>query len=99
MLERLMGVLGEFVAADGADRSATALKLLQAMREPAKGMGEAGAEVIPGQEPANHVEVAKDVWRAMIDEALDGDFAAHPSGADQAHSHERSRDERDDWPL
>jgi hypothetical protein len=35
----------------------------------------------------------------MIDEALDGDFAAHPSDADQAHLHERSRDERDDWPL
>jgi hypothetical protein len=51
------------------------------MREPGKGMAEAGAEVIPGDNPANHVEVAKDIWRAMVGEAIAPDLAKGNEGA------------------
>jgi len=105
MLQRVTRTLQDLTSAPGhpeATRDA-AMTLLKAMREPGAGMAEVGAELVPGDEPAIHAEVATDVWRAMIDEALNGDFAEHPALAaeedatrpEPRHSH----DERDDWTL
>lgn len=109
MLQRVTRILQDLPSATGrAANSAeaahdAATTLLKAMREPGAGMAEAGAEVVPGDDPAIHAEVATDVWRAMIDEALNGDFAEHPAvtGEDDAARQEagRSHDERDDWTL
>ncbi|CAN5378510.1 hypothetical protein BH10PSE15_BH10PSE15_13520 [soil metagenome] len=109
MLQRVARTLQELTSAQGgaaispADVCGAALTLLKTMREPGVGMAEAGAEVVPGDDPANHAEVATDVWRAMIDEALNGDFAEHPAitNAEDANQQDagRSHDETDDWLL
>jgi hypothetical protein len=44
--------------------------VLIAIREPTEGMAANGADVLPRNLEANHQEVAKDVWRAMIAAAL-----------------------------
>ncbi|RZF65021.1 hypothetical protein EWE75_07920 [Sphingomonas populi] len=105
MLQRVTRTLQDLTSATGSAEGArdAAMTLLKAMREPGAGMAEAGAEVVPGDDPAIHAEVATDVWRAMIDEALNEDFAEHPAMAgeeDVARQQSgRSHDERDDWQL
>lgn len=43
---------------------------LAAMREPTEQMVEDGADMLSRDVEANHREVAKDVWRAMVASAL-----------------------------
>ena len=105
MLQRVTRILQDLTSETTSPEGMrdAAVTLLKAMREPGAGMAEAGAEVVPGEDPAVHAEVATDVWRAMIDEALNGDFAEHPaltteddaSRPEPRHAH----DERDDWQL
>jgi hypothetical protein len=105
MLQRVARALQELTSATESPEGTrdAALILLKAMREPGAGMAEAGAEVVPGDDPAIHAEVATDVWRAMIDEALNGDFAEHPAMTNEEDATRqtvgRSHDERDDWQL
>jgi hypothetical protein len=102
MIERLIGVLKQGPGTNGDDPSATAIAVLEAMREPGAGMAEAGAEVIPGEDPANHVEVANDVWRAMIGEAIVRDFAkgTEPAAMEDASQPETGPSYDDeDMPL
>ncbi len=79
MLQRMARTLYEIAVANGGapsgpdDLLADAHKLLEAMRDPTENMAAAGAEAVPGDEPAIHSEVAKDVWRMMIEDALSGD--------------------------
>lgn len=76
MLLRLAEILQENELSGGAhdgetsDAMASARRLLQSMIEPTDDMVYAGAEIVPGADPAMHSEVAKDVWRAMVRAAL-----------------------------
>ncbi|WP_267388802.1 hypothetical protein [Sphingomonas sp. GC_Shp_3] len=47
--------------------------LLQAVLETTEVMAIAGGEAVPANDEAIHSEVAKDVWRAMIQDALSND--------------------------
>lgn len=52
---------------------AHAAEILDVMRDPTERMAIGGAAAVPNTDLALHVEVAKDVWRAMILEAMDAD--------------------------
>lgn len=69
MISRLTAVISAQAAA--ATPLDTARALLTVMREPDGGMIDYGAENVPGNDPANHREAALDIWRGMIDIALD----------------------------
>jgi hypothetical protein len=43
------------------------------MRDPTENMATAGGEAVPGEVTAIPSEVAKDVWRSMIEDALSSD--------------------------
>jgi hypothetical protein len=78
MLARLARTLDEIAkASDGQTSRQTsrsiAVLLLTAMRDPTENMAIAGGEAIPRDEIAIHSEVAKDVWRAMVEDALAND--------------------------
>lgn len=79
MLERLARILHDLTRAKGApswgteDPLADARKVLEALRDPTENMAVAGGEAVPGDVTAIHAEVAKDVWRAMIEDALSND--------------------------
>jgi hypothetical protein len=76
MIERLARTLDEIALSDDraaggpVDTFSDVTKLLEAMIEPTEDMIGEGAQIIPGEDPAMHSEVAKDVWRAMIRAAV-----------------------------
>jgi hypothetical protein len=78
MLERIAQTLHEIIIDNGRDsngpeeHASAAAKLLLAMREPTENMATAGGEAVPGNQVI-HSEVAKDVWRTMIEDAIGGD--------------------------
>lgn len=50
-----------------------ARELLKAMRQPTDAMAQAGGEAVPGDDELLRSEVAKDVWRMMIEDAISWD--------------------------
>ena len=76
MIERLARRLDELAleehrkAGGPVDSFAHARRMLEDMVEPTLDMIGEGAQIVPGDDPAMHSEVATDVWRAMVRAAL-----------------------------
>lgn len=71
MIHRLAKLIEDHASTNAGDAGEGDIqRLLQAMIEPTDDMVEAGAQIVPGADPAMHSEVAKDVWRAMVRAAL-----------------------------